>query len=132
VEQQKVNAQKNAANKAKVQATASKSTIKRSKPKMRTVTGSEVNVKPGMKTVTSKDVTVTAKKPTTVDQSGAIYLVKNKPGEKGRQVSFQEYSKHVGPKDKMQRDASGYILEKGSGGKRISIDYIPAKGWKKW
>lgn len=99
----------------------------------KTVTGPTVKVtapKPAMKTVTGKEVTVTAKRPVGKPNEGGIYLIK-KDG-KNMQVSKQEYDKYSGPKDKMQRDASGYITQKGSGGKRISIDYTPSKGWKKW
>lgn len=139
VEQAKVNAQKNAANKAKVDANRAKveanraAVNKATSPKPKTTTSKPVTVTATRpRTYTSKEVTVTAKKPSAVDQSGAIYLVKNNASEKARQVSFSEYNKHKGPKDKMQRDASGYILEKGSGGKRTSVDYTPSKNWKKW
>lgn len=136
VERAKVNAQKNAANKAKVAANAAKVNANKAKPSTstgtKTVTGKTVTVKaPAMKTVTGQSVTVTGKKPATKKPNeGAIYLVK--VGNKNKQVEKAEYDRFKGPKDQMQRDASGYITQKGSGGKRVNIDYEPLKGWGKW
>lgn len=130
VERAKIAAQKKAAaNKPKMTKTY---TSTKPSTGTKTVTGKTVTVKaPAMKTVTGQSVTVTGKKPATKKPNeGAIYLVK--VGNKNKQVEKAEYDRFKGPKDQMQRDASGYITQKGSGGKRVNIDYEPLKGWGKW
>ena len=144
VEKAKVNAQKNAANKAKVQAnatkvaankakvTAPKATVTKKVTSTKSVTGPAVKVtatKP-MKKVTGAAVTVTGKRNMAKPNEGPILLVKE--NGKARQVTRQEYNTTKLPKDEMQRDASGYIVQKGSGGTRTKIDYAPLKGWSKW
>lgn len=132
VERAKIAAQKKAAAKPKMAMTKTYTSTKPSTGGTKTVTGKSVTVKaPAMKTVTGQSVTVTGKKPATKKvNEGPIYMVK--VGNKNKQVEKSDYDKFKGPKDQMQRDASGYITQKGSGGKRVKIDYEPLKGWSKW
>ena len=131
VERAKVNAQK-AQQKPAMKKEFKPNPKPQAKAPVKTVTGKSVTVtaKAPMKKVTGPAVTVTGKRPMAKPNEGSIYLVKK--GGKNVQVEKSEYDKFTGPKDIAQRDKSGFIVQKGSNGKRTSIDYEPLKGWKKW